>query len=247
MFSSTRGILCTLLVTCSIISHAQIITDRPTQSFSPVIIPQGAFQVEAGFVSERPDSNEDFYNVTYTNLLLRYAVLEWAEIRLTQNYFGERGGVENVNGLSPTALGTKIHFNDEEGWIPQMGVIASYVLTNGDENFKPNDPVKDIRFSFMHNPSDRFTINYNVGAIWEGSQEATTLYTFMLGYTVSDRFWVFAEPYGFILRDTPADNRFNTGFTYLLNDQFQMDITFGNGLTERAPDYFVGFGIAGVF
>jgi len=248
MFSFiSRYAAAALMILAASMAQGQIITDRPTQSFSPFVVPQGGFQAEAGFVSERPDAGEDFYNVTYTNLLLRYAVVEWAEVRLVQNYLGERGGVGAINGFSGTTIGTKIHLNHEQGVLPQMGIIAGYTFENGDPAFRLEDPVKDIRVSFQHTLSDRFSLGYNIGTFWMGDDPVTYLYTLVLGLSATDKLGLFVEPYGFFARNTPADNRFNAGATYLLSDDYQVDVSFGNAMSKRAPDYFISFGIAGLF
>jgi len=194
--------------------------------------------------STRPFSD---YNVTYTNLLLRYGLFERAEIRLTQNYLGFRSDSLNLYGLSPTALGTKIDIIDENGVLPEIGVLATYAFTNGDANFTTDSAVKDIRFCFQHTLNEKLALDYNLGAFWEGSGQATTLWTVLLAMSATDRLGVFIEPYGFKVRNQVADTRINGGGTYLLSDRLQVDMTGGIGLSEIAPDYFLAFGVRTMF
>jgi len=225
---------------------AQINTDRPTQSFSPHVMPKSGLQLEAGFLSERPFKNVDLYNVTYVNALVRYGLLDNVELRLTQNYVGERS-LSAINGVSPTTIGTKIHLHEQTGGLPQIGLIASVTLTNGDEAFAPNESIQDIRLLFQNDLSDKLTLAYNFGAFWSGSGTAVGIYTVMLGISASDKMSFFVEPYGFFEKDTLADARFNAGLTYLVNDNFQLDLSAGNALSNLAPDYFVSFGAAVLF
>ena len=67
------------LLTLALVAFGQIDTDRPTQSFSPHVMPKGKAQAELGFLSERPTNGVDQYNVTYLNTLLRYGVIDWLQ------------------------------------------------------------------------------------------------------------------------------------------------------------------------
>lgn len=236
----------TLFMFCVFLGYGQISTDRPTQSFSPYVMPIGKFQIESGFVSERPQVKVDYYNVTYLNTLMRLGVTEWFELRAVQNYQGQRTLGTSDNGWSATSIGTKVHIKEESGGIPQMAVIGTYSFANGSGIFKSENSVQDVRLLFRNTISDRVTLDYNLGSIWDG-EGALGAYTLCLGISATDRLGVFLEPYGFFGKSAPADHRFNTGFTYLITDNFQVDGSVGNGLVPRAPDYFISFGVGILF
>lgn len=239
--------LASLLLFVSVVSFSQINTDRPTQSFSPHVMPAGGVQLETGFLSERPVNNVDLYNVTYLNALLRVGVTEWFELRASESYLGTRVNSSSNNGFSPLTLGTKIHINDQSNGLPQMGLLASITLTSDDANFGQEEAIKDIRFMAQEDIGDRVTLDANIGTFWTASSDAVGIYTFLLGFSASDQVSIFVEPYGFFAKDTPADHRFNAGLTYLVNDNFQLDASAGNGLTRKAPDYFLSFGASVLF
>ena len=230
----------------ALIVSGQISTDRPTQSFSPYVMPSGKLQIESGFVSERPQSKVDYYNVTYSNTLIRFGVVEGFEFRVTQNYLGARTFGTGENGWSATSVGTKVHLNEEANGIPQIAVIGTYSFANGSGPFKADTGIGDIRMLFRNTLSDRVTLDYNIGSIWDGDG-ALGAYTLCLGISATDKLGVFLEPYGFFGKSAPADHRFNTGFTYLISDDFQVDASIGNGLVPRAPDYFLSFGVGILF
>ena len=242
-----KKILFYFTVFSAVCVSAQINTDRPTQSFSPHVMPKGGIQLETGFLSERPVSNVDAFNVTYLNALLRYGISEWFELRMSESYLGNRVNGNSQNGFSPLTLGTKIHINDQKNGLPQMGLLASITLPSDDENFGLDESIQDIRFMAQEDIGERLTFDVNVGTFWSSSTDAVGLYTILLGISASDHLSFFLEPYGFFQKNTPADNRFNAGFTYLVNDQFQLDFSAGNGLTSKAPDYFVAFGASFLF
>ena len=235
-----------LLFSAWFFSTAQINTDRPTQSASAIVLPKGAIQLEAGFLSERPLSRVDQYNVQYLNALLRAGLFDGVELRLSQNYVGMRINGDGSNGLSPTTIGTKVHLFEENSGIPQISVIGQVTFANGTDQFQPDKSIQELRFNFQNAISDNVGLGYNLGGIWDGF-ETIGLYSVVLGISVAPTLAFFLEPYGFIAKNTPHDGRFNTGLIYAGSDNFQLDISVGNGLTKRAPDYFLSVGIAAHF
>ena len=63
-----------------------------TQTYSPHVMSTSGFQIEAGFVSERPFNGVDLYNVSY-GTLDRYGITDWVEVRLSTQY-----GAVRING-----------------------------------------------------------------------------------------------------------------------------------------------------
>jgi len=238
-----RGFILIALLIVTLQVSGQIVTDRPTQSFSPYIQPHGTVNIETGFVSERPFSRVDVYNVTYLNALVRYGLIDWLELRVTGNYVGTRTNGQGVNGWTPLTVGTKIHINDQtNNGFPQTGLLAHVTLQGNDENFGSTETVQDIRILLQEDVHHKFVIAANLGTFWSESQSATGVYSVMIAFSATDQLGIFLEPYGFFAKDTPGDQRFNAGFTYLVSDDFQLDASLGNGLTPRSPDYFLAFG-----
>ena len=233
-----------LVISVSVFSQDQtIVTDRPTQSAASAVVPKGTSILEYGFIYERASAN--LTNVTWANMLARVGIMEGVEFRLTQNALQvgpSFSSEENISGLSPTTLGTKVHLLNEKGALPQTSVIGQVTLENGEGAFRPESPFPEVRLNFSNTLSDQFSLGYNLGMGFP-DDNTYTLYTLVLGYALSDGLTAFVEPYGFFFEDT-SDHRFNTGLIYLLKDNFQVDLTVGFGLSESSPDYFIGFGAA---
>lgn len=240
-----RKIFILLFISVSLSSLAQeaIITDRPTQSASAIVVPKGVFQLEYGFVSEKTTS--DLTNLTYGNFLFRYGLINNVELRVVQNYQGVKIGDQTESGLSPLTLGTKIHLLDEHGTLPQMSFLGQVTLNNGDDQFKPGNTTPEFRLNFQHTLSDKFGLGYNFG-MGLPKENPYFLYTLVLGYAFADGWTAFVEPYGFI-PDGKDDHRINGGFIYLFNDKLQFDVTAGLGMSEVSPDSFIGFGASILF
>ncbi|MEO9484863.1 MAG: transporter [Ekhidna sp.] len=218
-----------------------IVTDRPTQSAASNVMPKGNVLVEYGFVYEKAG---DFSNVTFANFLARVGLFEGVEFRITQNIQQVKNDLTDskVSGLSPITLGTKIHLLEEQGALPQMSIIGQVTLANGEEAFKPEEAVTEVRLNFSNTLSETLSLGYNFGMAFPEDQ-TQTLYTVVLGYSFSPGWTVFAEPYGFF-QDGVSDHRFNTGLIYLCSDRVQFDVSGGIGLSESSPDSFIGFGAA---
>jgi hypothetical protein len=245
-----------LLSTISFLSKAQtekpeIVTDRPDQTESPSLVPQGGLQVELGASVENDKSHEVKYtNVTYSTALIKYGINENFELRLITEYLGERakaleGKEQQVKGLSPLALGLKIKLADEKGVIPQTSLIGHVNLKSGSSEFSPEYTAVDFRFTFAHTLSEKLALSYNLGAEWNGqTPDATFLYTLSLGYVVTKRIGAFVESYSFFPEDSKADHRLDAGVTYKFTPVIQADVSGGIGISENAPDSFVSAGIS---
>ncbi len=229
----------------------EIITDRPDQTEAPSLVPKGGLQVETGFVYQQDRATGiTTINYTYNTTLIKYGVNEFIELRFIQEYLGTQVRLSDsqktkTKGFSPLALGVKIKIADEKGIIPQAAFIGHINLRSGSKGYAPSYTAADFRFTFAHTLSDKFSLNYNLGAEWNGeTPEASFLYTLALGYSITDKAGLFVEGYSFFPEDSKADNRFDAGFTYKFSPIVQWDFSGGVGLSKNAPDYFLSTGIS---
>ena len=214
-----------------------ISTDRPTQSAGATVVPKGSVLIEAGYINEKVTTG--IKNLTYLNTLVRIGLIDNLELRLTQNYSGVNVLDEKANGLSPFTLGTKYHLLAADGWKPQMSVLGQVTLLTGMEEFRPESEIFEVRLNFQNSLSENASLGYNIGYTTADDQEL--FYTLVFGYEIVDGWTVFAEPYAFLGNN---DHRFNAGLIYLAKPNLQFDFSFGSGLSDNAPDSFVGFGVA---
>ena len=105
---------------------------------------------------------------------------------------------------------------------------------------------------FSHTLTDRLSFGYNLGAVWgteeDDSGDRDTLsvfrYTATLGVGLTEQLSGFVEVFG----DVPLSasggpaNMFDGGFTYLISDNFQIDVASGVGLSQEADDWFITAG-----
>lgn len=220
----------------------ELVTDRPDQTESSVVVPPGYFQLETGWgLARKGEENTHEFPTT----LLRIGIIRSVELRV-----GFNGDVWEPDELSPQQredgeLGAKFHLWQERGWIPEAGLLLSVSVP------RRADPA--FRLALSHSLSDRISFSYNLGAAWEsepdGDQDMDRLsvfqYTTTLGIGLSDRTGAFLEVFGdlpFSAEGGP-EHLLDGGLTYLLRDNLQVDAFGGIGLSQAADDWLVGLGV----
>src|SRR3954464_12943232 len=104
---SATLILC-IINTVVFSQEADIVTDRPDQSNTPLLVPKGALQVETGFMMEKQNSTSiDQTNYTYNNSLIKFGINEHFEFRFNVGYVGTRKIIDDIistKGLAPIGV-----------------------------------------------------------------------------------------------------------------------------------------------
>lgn len=239
--------------TQDIVKTTELVTDRPDQTEAAILVPPGAIQVETGFMIESSSPGKGtLKDYTYNTTLFRYGLNENFEFRFLQEILGSKygdnlGSSSSTSGLSPMSLGVKIKVAKADKLIPEIAFISHITFPTGSKDFNSTYISSDFRFSMEYDLSDKFSLGINLGAERDGeTARITGIYTFVLGYSPADKFGFYIEGYGFITEKTspPHDHRFNGGFTYMISDLFQFDISGGIGLTENSMDYFISTGLS---
>lgn len=247
--------LCVLLflLFCTFSALAQtsepptLVTDRPDQTESAVVIPVNHLQIETGAIYTK--INDAVTEFQYNNSLFRYGVLPWLELRLGQAYGRQEIGLDGLayeeEGFYPVTLGTKVHLLEERGLVPKTALLYDVELPTGSRAFMPEDPVHAFRALFSYTLNDWVDLGYNLGVIFPDElNKTTTVYTVSFGLKMTDRLTAFAEAYGFLQNDIENRHLVDGGFTYLVRPNLQVDLSGGAGLTESADDGFVSAGLA---
>lgn len=235
-----------LIVSTSIYSQTiePIQTDRPDQTETPAIVPKGMFQVETGFTFQKDDAFNKSFSLPST--LWKYGVNENFELRLITEFLSEKINNEKLNGLSPLYVGFKVKLTDEKGIVPKTSFIAHISLPNAaSTKYKTDYFAPEFRFVMQHTLSEKFSLSYNLGAEWDGfTAEPTFIYTNAIGYSISDKFGSYIELFGFIPQNTKSNHSIDGGITYLINNNFMLDLSSGFGISKNAPDHYIALGFS---
>ena len=218
--------------------------DRPDQTETPALVPKGMFQVEAGFTFQK---NDEFSNTnTLPTVLWKYGVNENFELRLITEYVYEKVFDEKQEGLLPVYIGFKAKLAEEKGIVPKTSIIAHIGLPSAaTAKYKNEFYAPEFRFVMQHTLSEKMSLSYNLGAEWDGfSAEPTFLYTLTTGYSITEKLGSYIELFGFAPQNNKANHSFDGGITYLINNNFMLDLSSGFGITKNAPDYYVAVGFS---
>ncbi|MDG1728949.1 MAG: transporter [Algibacter sp.] len=225
-----------------------LITDRPDATESPSTIPAGYVQVETGtfYESFKDDAikNESY---TLNTTLVRLGLLDNLELRVGWDFVESKiKGLDHVmSGFNPLLLGAKIAISEEKGGMPEIGFLSHlYLPFTAGNDYKPETTGVDFRFAFAHTLNEKSSLSYNLGAQWgDDSPEAAYIYSLSYGYSITDKLGAYAELYGDLPENNKANHLWNTGFTYLLSNNFQLDATVGSSIT-KGQDILLSGGIS---
>jgi len=241
-----------------------LVTDRPDFTESALTVPRGRFQLESGYTYtyDSGDGVERQEHV-YPEFLLRYGIVDDVELRLT--WFGhthteERSSQRNDAGRrvnitdrddsgSDLGVGFKFHLLDQDGLVPDFGVIVDATFPTGSRNQSANDVVPFVGLLWAYDLDEKWALAGNVNFAVSRSETGRyfeTSSSVSLGYAITDRLGTYVEYFGFYPSDrNNADSHFaNGGFTYLITNNFQVDVRVGMGLNDEADDFFTGAGFA---
>ncbi len=232
-------------------NYPGLVTDRPDQTESAVVVPLHSLQIETGFVREVNKMGEVSYiDYAYNSTLLRYGLLNMLELRLGMEYLGSRveelHAINRDNGFGALTTGLKYQLMDEEGLKPGLAFLGNLDLPfTASEEFKSDHLVAGVRVALSQSLSDRFSVGYNLGTEWDGNSDAAAwFYSVSLGIGLTEKLGMFAESYGLLLKNMDDNHLLDAGFTFLILPNLQADLSGGIGLNKSAIDNFISFGFS---
>jgi hypothetical protein len=251
------------LIFCAISYNvkAQIETDRPDFTESPNVVPAKALQVETGFIWEQDAfafntiGEQKNRNITLNTTLLRYGISNKVELRL--NWTAQQQKVlyynhplidphpslfDPIRGFSPIFVGAKtnLYSNDKVS----IGLLTHlYLPFAASKKYQTKNVAPEFLIPCSIALSDKIGIAFQYGLTWNGeTAEPTNSYTLAISAGLTDKLSSYIESYGYFSQTYKDLHLLNGGFTFLINPNFQLDLTGGIGLTENAPDGFVNTG-----
>ena len=235
-----------------------IVTDRPDFTEASSTVGAGVLQIEAGYTYVY-----DSESGTSTRLhslgepLFRLGLHEdWLEFRLAVFPLEERvtsGGTSNTTaGVGDLYVGFKVALTPQAGLLPEMAIIPQALVPSASSSFGRDGfrPGANWIYAWEINDwlSTAGSTQFN-RAIDAGTNEPYLFVgqSWTVAVTLTENWGTYAE--WFALFRSGADTAqvqqfFNGGFTYLINNDLQLDIRAGRGLNSAADDFFVGTGVS---
>lgn len=233
--------------------NPEIVTDRPSVTPAPTVIPQNYIQAENG-LALRLDNGAGVFNVPQT--LIRLGVLPKTELRLTApNYFLIRGANQNLSGVEDISVGVKQQLGPLFKTF-NLAVIPGMTVPTGSKSLTSRAVDPFIQIVFSQKLSKNWTIggaqslfHQTEAAIVQDVQFVATnkkaiIYqpTVIVNRNLGARANVFWEYVGNFERGETSDQLIDSGFLYRFKRNQQVSLRFGFGLTRPAPITFIEFG-----
>jgi hypothetical protein len=224
-----------------------LVTDRPDFTESAVTIPRGDVQLESGYTFTRAEDGDEH---TLGELLLRIGLVERLEARIgLGSHAWTTAPGDDPSGFEDPSLGLKAVLAQEETVGVAAAVLAATSVPIGDGDIGEDDWQPEVKLAVSRGLSEVFALAANAGyarASEDGQGFDQGSASLSLGMGLSERWGAYAEAYGTFPAGPSADDEavLNGGVTFLVHRLLQLDARAGAGLTDAAPDFFVGIGIA---
>jgi len=241
-----------------------MVTDRPDFTESTLTVPRGRAQVELGYtyIYDEEDGVRAGEHVFPESLLRVGLAKEW-ELRvawlggsLTESMFRETNDAgrrvdvkDHDDGATDMSIGFKYHIREQDGWIPDMGVIGEVSIPTGTRSKTSGDVDPGAKFLWSYALTERLALSGNVNIAVPTSERGRffqSAASVSLGYSWTDWMGSYVEYFGIYPNDRGSDcaHTINGGFTFPITDNLQFDVRMGVGLNEEADDLFAGSGLS---
>jgi len=231
-----------------------LVTDRPDFTEASSTVGRGVVQIETGYTYFYDnDGGNQSIGHSYPETLFRVGILaDWLEFRAAWNYVSTKdNGVED-SGANDLYLGFKIGLTAQDGIRPEMALIPQMTVPTGTSGFSNGEVLPGVNWLYGWDLTDRWSTAGSTQfnrTIDGGSGQAYTRWaqSWTTGYSLSDRAGAYAEWYALFPQGADTDRTehyFNSGLTFLINDNMQFDVRAGKGLSDASADYFVGSGLS---
>ncbi|MDX2065020.1 MAG: transporter [Fimbriimonadaceae bacterium] len=228
-------------------SGLPIVTDRPSFSDAPFVIPRGHWQIESGLTFT--DLGRGRRLNTYGESLVRMPVSERLELRLLNVTYGQFEGSARGSGLQDLGLGVKWKLLNARSGRPDLALLLQATVDSGADAFRTNraQPTAKLAFYFPTDAKTGIGGNLNLSDLgpYGGryTQYAASLY---VSRTFDGRTSGFLETFRVwpVSKGGPNPTFVNTGVLYLLNPRTQIDVRIATALNRPRDGWFVGAGVS---
>ncbi len=247
-------------------------TDRPDFTETSSTVGRGVVQIEGGYTFIYDDAPDGTVTKAHSapETLFRIGLCEWLEMRIAWNYAWERvddgATITDDDGAEDLYFGAKIELAEQERLLPELAIILQGTAPTGAKAFSSAHTEYGLNLVYSWDLPNEWSIAGSTG--FDSSTEhaggvllfpavvpgAATDRHFVyhqsisLGVPLTDKLSMYIEYFGLYTYGRDSDfpeNYTDGGFTYLVTNNFQLDVRAGVGLNENANDFFTGAG-AGV-
>jgi len=242
MYNTKLRIAGTLILVLSLGQlKAQIVTDRPDQTESSSTVGKGNLQIEAGLlIGSEGDEPLSTRQILAPTTLFRYGITKGIELRFMGQLESLKLQDQVFWGISDIEFGAKFQVFQKEGSRSEVAFLTHLVLPTGPAELT-NDAFGTInKLAISHEINEYMGLGYNLGFNYLGSGKGDLTYSLVLGVGLGEKMSIYAEPYGEYVNLDNFLHNFDAGLTYLVEENLQLDVSFGLGLNHRMNYVSVG-------
>jgi hypothetical protein len=230
-------------------AQERITTDRPDRTEVATLTPLHYFQGEFGFTIENLEGNN--YNIIHPTGLMKYGVSKTFELRIEGDFSTEYRQLipkpKKETGLNPLEIGFKAALiKEQKKLLPKTSVIVhAGIPVLATSNFKPVHIAPKIVFTMENDLTKSLGISYNLGTQWDGfTSTPAWLYSLSFGFDLAKNWEGYIEGYGGAIKNKAPENGVDGGIIYYISNDVKIDVNGGFGLSNAAPDNYIGVGIS---
>lgn len=205
-------------------NFAQISTDRPDQTEGTHVLKNGDFQIESGWTF-----NSDGGSL---NNLLRIGTFKGIELRFSTNLIS---GHEDMTGLFPSLdnleFGAKFKILDKKETLTKISFLSHLSVST---EYSDNSGGLLNRILVSHELSESFELAYNLGYSKYFEQDNGLLVYSLVVAKSFGNLGAFVEIFG------DSYSNWDLGITYLIKDNLQADISYGQGINNELSYLSIG-------
>ena len=205
-------------------NFGQISTDRPDQTEGTYVLRNGDFQIESGWTF-----NSDGGSL---NNLLRIGTFKGIELRFSTNLIS---GHEDMTGLFPSLdnleFGAKFKILDKKETLTKISFLSHLSVST---EYSDNSGGLLNRILVSHELSESFELAYNLGYSKYFEQDNGLLVYSLVVAKSFGNLGAFVEIFG------DSYSNWDLGITYLIKDNLQADISYGQGINNELSYLSIG-------
>lgn len=250
MIKNLIFLLCLLVFSDSIFAQfsEQIRSGRPGQGIGAFTVGKNVLQLQQGIDlnSIKFQSIEDKRWIN--NNVIRFGITEHVELSAVveeQMRFYQVNNDKLISeGISALHAGFRVNFSDQSGIIPSTCFQMRLKFPGVSKAFGNNYLAPDMIFVAHWDINSKNSLNTNFGLTYNGENaHPTGRYVLNYSYSIAKKWSVFIENYGFLTNDD-FNTRFDTGFAFLINNNFQLDLFGGYHKNDLTEEYFISTGVS---
>jgi hypothetical protein len=224
-------------------------TDRPGQANCPYTVGVGVAQLQAGIERNRLASGGLLLETNFSpSVYGRYGVLKNLEINANVGLTNYRSrlfpsGFSNDFGINSFQIGTRVDLMNDPAKKYAAAVQLNLSLRAPVIGaLRPDNSFPTALLLFGTQLDDKLSLTVNLGSRYTDLLRFDLLYVVNLSYAYNDKTSIFVETYGELQKSSVI--LFDGGVGYLINNNFQLDISGGLARNYNENSAFISAGIS---